>query len=228
MAVAQTHQPRTRTAPRSTAPAPTEQRTAEREAAEPATGDRSYTLNLPMLTVQVRPPHMPHLRMPHVRMPYVNRQEASHAVHTARTFLPPPERLAYYGGLGALAVAGLIEWPVAAAIGVGTVIAQRARRESRSAEPAARLPGPAPRKKASPAPTTSETSGTSGTSTARKAGSAPRAARSTARSAKSAAPAAKTAETTKTAETAKATESVVKTAGAPTGPRPSGGGGEPG
>jgi hypothetical protein len=41
--------------------------------------------------------------------------------------LPPPERLAFYGGLGAAAVVGVIGWPVAAAIGVGTAIARRAR-----------------------------------------------------------------------------------------------------
>jgi hypothetical protein len=41
--------------------------------------------------------------------------------------LPPPERLAFYGGLGAAAVFGVIGWPVAAAIGVGTAIARRAR-----------------------------------------------------------------------------------------------------
>ncbi|MFC7648520.1 hypothetical protein ACFQX6_54845 [Streptosporangium lutulentum] len=52
-------------------------------------------------------------------MPHVNRQEVGQAVDTARSFLPPPERIAYYGGLGALAVAGLIEWPVAAAIESG-------------------------------------------------------------------------------------------------------------
>jgi hypothetical protein len=48
-------------------------------------------------------------------------------VDIAKTFLPPPERLIYYGGLGALAMLGFIEWPVAAAIGAGTMIAQRAR-----------------------------------------------------------------------------------------------------
>ncbi|MER7206892.1 MULTISPECIES: hypothetical protein [Streptosporangium] len=76
--------------------------------------------------------HAPHLHMPHVGLPHVNRQEAGQAVDAAKSFLPPPERMVYYGGLGALAVAGLIEWPVAAAIGVGTVIAQRARGMSRS------------------------------------------------------------------------------------------------
>jgi hypothetical protein len=40
-------------------------------------------------------------------------------------YLPPPERLAFYGGLGLAAVLGAIDWPVATAIGLGTVIARR-------------------------------------------------------------------------------------------------------
>ncbi|MGW0446802.1 hypothetical protein ACWDWV_15720, partial [Streptosporangium sandarakinum] len=109
-------------------PAATGRTTEQRGTAEQSTDGHALTLNLPMLTVQLRPPHM--------HLPHINRQEAGHAVDTARSLLPPPERLVYYGGLGALAVAGLIEWPVAAAIGVGTVIAQRARRE-RAASPSA-------------------------------------------------------------------------------------------
>jgi hypothetical protein len=42
--------------------------------------------------------------------------------------LPPPERLAFYGALAAGAVFGIIDWPVATAIGLGTIIARRARR----------------------------------------------------------------------------------------------------
>ncbi|MBB6344856.1 hypothetical protein ACWGH8_41285 [Nonomuraea muscovyensis] len=106
---------------------------------------RELTLELPMVTIRIRPPElrlprvplpdMPRLPVPrlsHVTMPHVNRQEVGHAVDVARSLLPPPERVAYYGALGALAVVGVIEWPVAAAIGAGTVIAQRAR----SKEPA--------------------------------------------------------------------------------------------
>lgn len=55
------------------------------------------------------------------------------------SYLPPPGRLAFYGGLGAAAVFGLIDWPVAAAIGIGTVVARRAvgRGESPMARPKA-------------------------------------------------------------------------------------------
>jgi hypothetical protein len=38
--------------------------------------------------------------------------------------LPPPRQLAFYGGLGALALAGAVDWPVAVAIGAATVVAR--------------------------------------------------------------------------------------------------------
>jgi hypothetical protein len=41
--------------------------------------------------------------------------------------LPPSDRLAFYGALAAGAVFGIIDWPVAAAIGLGTIIARRSR-----------------------------------------------------------------------------------------------------
>ncbi|WP_214102596.1 hypothetical protein [Acrocarpospora catenulata] len=78
-------------------------------------------LNLPMVSLQVHRPHMPHM----------DTSWAERAMETGRKAMPPPERLIYYGGLGALAVIGAIEWPVAAAIGVGTMLASRARAAAR-------------------------------------------------------------------------------------------------
>ncbi|MFF3671454.1 hypothetical protein [Microtetraspora malaysiensis] len=94
-----------------------------------------FTLNLPMVSLQFHRPQMPHVEMPHM-----SRQEVGHAVDVARSFLPPPERVIYYGGLGALAVLGVLEWPVAAAIGVGTMLAQRGRTEESKAWSRARTP----------------------------------------------------------------------------------------
>jgi len=37
--------------------------------------------------------------------------------------LPPPDHLAWYAGIGALAVAGLIEWPIAGVIAIGKALA---------------------------------------------------------------------------------------------------------
>jgi hypothetical protein len=39
--------------------------------------------------------------------------------------LPPPETLAWFGGLATLTALGLMEWPVAAAIAVGHLLAQQ-------------------------------------------------------------------------------------------------------
>jgi hypothetical protein len=93
-------------------------------------GPKRLTLDLPMLSIEVRQPEMrmPHLEMSRLPMPHISRQELGHYVDVVRTFLPPPERMAYYGALGALAVFGVVDWPIAAAIGAGTIIAQRQRR----------------------------------------------------------------------------------------------------
>jgi hypothetical protein len=41
--------------------------------------------------------------------------------------LPEPQRLAYYGGLLALAAFGILDWPVSIALGVGHVLAEQHR-----------------------------------------------------------------------------------------------------
>jgi hypothetical protein len=38
--------------------------------------------------------------------------------------LPPPQHLAWYGGIGAVAALGFLEWPVAAVLVVGHLLAQ--------------------------------------------------------------------------------------------------------
>jgi len=38
--------------------------------------------------------------------------------------LPEPQRLAFYGGMAALAAFGIIEWPVAVVLGVGHLLAE--------------------------------------------------------------------------------------------------------
>jgi len=47
------------------------------------------------------------------------------AAQAVRANLPPTERLVYYGGLGLMATVGVLEWPVAAAVGVGVWLAGR-------------------------------------------------------------------------------------------------------
>jgi hypothetical protein len=95
----------------------TMQRPAARPSAARANGN-GVNVPVPVLT-----PHMKTLHVPTPGMGYV--EDAGRVV---AGYLPPPERLAFYGGLGIAAVAGLIDWPVAAAIGVGTMIARRTMR----------------------------------------------------------------------------------------------------
>lgn len=52
------------------------------------------------------------------------RAVAEDVVSTAKR----PEALVYWGGLAGLAVLGALEWPVAAAVGVGVAIANGRRR----------------------------------------------------------------------------------------------------
>jgi hypothetical protein len=44
-----------------------------------------------------------------------------------RSLLPPPGKVLFYGGLAALAALEIIEWPVAAVVAAGTLVAERSR-----------------------------------------------------------------------------------------------------
>jgi hypothetical protein len=92
------------------------------EAAEAATAQdtrhaHAATVNLPFVTAQF---HAPDLHLPKPRM-----QEVGAALQTVRSTLPSPGQALYYGGLALMAVFDLVEWPVAAAIGVGTALTRR-------------------------------------------------------------------------------------------------------
>jgi hypothetical protein len=80
-----------------------------------AEGSRTATLNLPFVTAQFRAPSM--------HMP--GRQDLGNAARGARSMLPSGKSMLFYGGLAATAALGAIEWPVAAAIGVGSALASR-------------------------------------------------------------------------------------------------------
>jgi len=84
-------------------------------------GERTGTLNLPFATVQ--------WRLPEFRMPTISRHELEAAVNTVRSALPPPTQLAYYTGLGLLAVFEVVEWPVVVVAAAGTILVQRAIRQ---------------------------------------------------------------------------------------------------
>lgn len=76
----------------------------------------SVTVELPGVTAEF---HRPDVHIP-------DRDEVTFAVNTVRGYLPSPARVVYYSGLGVLTLLEVIEWPVAAAIGMGVVFAQRA------------------------------------------------------------------------------------------------------
>lgn len=98
--------------------------------AQDSVGQHTGTLTLPFATVQWRLPEFP--------MP-IGRQEMEAAVHKVREVLPPPTQLAYYAGLGMLAVFEIVEWPVVVVSAAGMIVLQRAlrRHEEHEKEPAA-------------------------------------------------------------------------------------------
>lgn len=68
------------------------------------------------------------------KLPGTSQREAVQRIREAETFaielpvvgqvtVPRPEQLAYYGGLGLLAVFGLLDWPVALVIAAGHILA---------------------------------------------------------------------------------------------------------
>jgi hypothetical protein len=95
-------------------------------------GKRSATVNLPFMTAQFR---VPEIHLPEVRPP--SREDLDSAGRKALSVLPPPKALLFFGGLAATAVIGAIEWPVAAAIGIGSALASRGE-----ANPEPRSDGP--------------------------------------------------------------------------------------
>ncbi|MEU8118059.1 hypothetical protein AB0C21_05045 [Spirillospora sp. NPDC049024] len=97
---------------------------ARRPAAKKSTEKAHRTVSVPLVA--------PHFTVHKVDVPAptlpVSGDDMVTAGKTVTSFIRPPGRLVYYAGLGALAAFGVVEWPVAAAIGVGVAVAKRARR----------------------------------------------------------------------------------------------------
>ena len=98
------------------------------KAAPKATGGRRG-MTVPLVNVRV-----PMLR---AQIPGgdMARQQTMWAAQTVRSYLPPVERLLYYGGLGTAAVVGALEWPVAVAAGAGVWVATHTRRQANRVTP---------------------------------------------------------------------------------------------
>jgi len=91
------------------------------------------SLAVPVVTPQFK---MRRVQVPTFGMPAVTGHDVAEAGRAVSSYLPPPRRLGYYAGLGALAAFGLIDWPVAAAIGVGVAVARRSGGDRPLARPA--------------------------------------------------------------------------------------------
>jgi hypothetical protein len=87
----------------------------EERAGTEAGRERTARVRLPFVTAEFRAPH---LHMP-------GRGEVDAVARGARSLLPGPKAALYYGALAVTAAVGVIEWPVAAAIGVGAALASR-------------------------------------------------------------------------------------------------------
>ena len=109
MATAQETKSKTRTQARAKSKAP-QGKTQTRHADERAQG---ATIPIPV----------PEIHTKRVSVP----TEMGQARQKLTGSLRPSGRLLFYGGLAAGAAFGIIDWPVAAAIGIGTVIARRSR-----------------------------------------------------------------------------------------------------
>lgn len=81
--------------------------------------------------------HM-HTAHPRVPIPYVTPGDmftgARGGARAVAGLLPSPRRLAYYGILGGMAVAGALEWPVAIAVGAATEVISREQAARQRAE----------------------------------------------------------------------------------------------
>ncbi|WP_067279619.1 hypothetical protein [Streptomyces jeddahensis] len=77
-----------------------------------------------------------HTFHPPMPVAYLTRQDLAHTARAATSMLPRPGRpqakdVAFYGGLGALTVAGALEWPVAVAVGGATWLLRSKGKEGR-------------------------------------------------------------------------------------------------
>jgi hypothetical protein len=84
-------------------------------------GGRTATLTLPFVTAEFRAPdlHVP------------SREELGAAARDVQSMLPSRSSMLFYGGLAVTVAIGAIEWPVAAAIGVGSALASRGAADPR-------------------------------------------------------------------------------------------------
>jgi hypothetical protein len=99
------------------------------------TPGRSQVVSLVSVRLPVVNARVPMLRL---HPPEASAAQTRWVAQAVRANLPTTERMMYYGGLAALAAIGVLEWPVAAAVGAGVWVAART---SRRATPSDSRPG---------------------------------------------------------------------------------------
>lgn len=111
---------------RSPRKATTEKAVAQAAAEVDAGGMRWTTVSVPVIHAQlpvptvgmpVRPPSVPDVKAVTAR--------ARQAAQAAQASLPPADRLLFYGGVGVMALGGVLEWPVALVAGAGLWVCSR-------------------------------------------------------------------------------------------------------
>jgi hypothetical protein len=102
-----------------------------------------------------------HTAHPRVPIPYVTPGDMFTAARSgAASKLPAPRKLAYYGLLGGMAVAGVLEWPIAVAVGAATEVITREQAARSRAERAENQRGQPAAEPAGSAGQTAEPAGT--------------------------------------------------------------------
>ncbi|MEV0700450.1 hypothetical protein AB0I53_21405 [Saccharopolyspora sp. NPDC050389] len=99
----------------------TSHRTRRQPATRSGRARGGTAITLPYVTAEL---HTTEVRLP--ELPGIpGRKELASAVDTVRGQLPSRDQALFYGGLTVAAAFSLIEWPVAAAIGIGNALIQR-------------------------------------------------------------------------------------------------------
>ncbi|UQA97370.1 hypothetical protein [Streptomyces halobius] len=113
---------------------PSAAETARKTAAAQEQESKKAEQEQPEHVGQVLHMHTAHAAMP---VPYLTPDDVKANVQEVASRLPkvPTKNLLFYGGLGALTVAGALEWPIALAIGGATwVVRSRAQEETGESE----------------------------------------------------------------------------------------------
>jgi hypothetical protein len=96
--------------------------TQQTKSAKSAGASSAAAIPVPYLTAQL---HTHRVELPSLP----GSTQVTETVTAVRDRLPSTETMLFYGGLTAAAAFSVIEWPVAAAIGIGTAVVQRGTRK---------------------------------------------------------------------------------------------------